>query len=452
MKRIDIMKRAAKNLTQAKVRTFLTSLAIAVGAFTLTLSMAAGEGARQYADNLLKNNVDPQALFITRDDSLTSGQGGSVELQEYSGNTAEGYRPGSTVAMMTRDDIAKLESRDDVTTVVPLYNLTPTYTEFEGSDKKYTASLTYYDSTILREALSGDVPELGQQIADDQVLVPEEFAETLGMTPGRMVGKTVRITFSRVAQNPSDEQISQAFASGGQEAVAALVRPETKTFSFTVRAVLKKPGMALGAFPQLQISTNAARTVNEFTEGNSDKAGQVMGVSAIAVGDAEAVKKSIQDEYGFSVQTAKDAQNLLFTFVNILQGIVAGFALLALIASVFGIINTQYISVLERTSQIGLMKALGMSGRGVARLFRYEAAWIGFLGGALGAALALLVGYVANPYITTALSLGEFSLLIFVWWHIVVLIVALIVIAIIAGWFPARKAAKLDPIEALRTE
>ena len=63
--------------------------------------------------------------------------------------------------------------------------------------------------------------------------------------------------------------------------------------------------------------------------------------------------------------------------------------ILALIASVFGIINTQYISVLERTQQIGLMKALGMRGKHVAKLFRYEAASIGLLGGVIGAALAL---------------------------------------------------------------
>ena len=98
------------------------------------------------------------------------------------------------------------------------------------------------------------------------------------------------------------------------------------------------------------------------------------------------------------------------------------------------------------------MKALGMSRRAIAKLFRYEAAWIGFLGGVLGAVAALTVGFIANPMITKALDLGESSLLIFVWWHILSLIVALVVVAIVAGWLPARKAARLDPIEALRTE
>jgi len=139
--------------------------------------------------------------------------------------------------------------------------------------------------------------------------------------------------------------------------------------------------------------------------------------------------------------------------VNVITSIVAGFGVIALIASIFGIINTQYISVLERTSQIGLMKALGMRGRDVARLFRYEAAWIGFLGGIIGVTIAWILGTALNPTIAKALDLGEgTNLLIFNPVVAVGLVVLLIVIAIVAGFFPSRKAAKLDPIEALRTE
>lgn len=452
MRRIDIARRAGRNLRQAKGRTFLTSLAIAVGAFTLTLSLAAGEGARQYAENLLKNNVDPQALFITKDDSLTSGNGGSTKLQEYSDASTEGYRPSTTVKLLTKDDIAKLSSRSDLDNVVPIYNITPTYAQFFGKDTKYSAGTTYYDSTVKSETAAGELPELGKQIADDEILLPEEWLTQLGVSPRDAIGKKVQLTFARQMQQPSNEEIQNAFMAGGQVAVTDLVKPENKVYEFTVRAVLKKSAMAITSFPRLHISTSAAKTVTEFSEGTSKTAGQVMGVTALAKGNAEDVKKAIKKDYGFSVQTAKDAQSLLFTFVNVLQGIVAGFAMLALIASVFGIINTQYISVLERTSQIGLMKALGMSRSAIAKLFRYEAAWIGFLGGLIGVGLGLLVGWAANPSITEALNLGENSLLIFVWWQLAILVLSLVVIAIVAGWFPARKAARLDPIEALRTE
>ena len=201
------------------------------------------------------------------------------------------------------------------------------------------------------------------------------------------------------------------------------------------------------------ISANSARIANNYQTEGTASFGKYMGVSVLAKdGVVPETVKSDLGSRGYAAQTAKDAQSVLFTIVNTLQGIVAGFGLLTLLASLFGIINTQYISVLERTSQIGLMKALGMSKKAIAKLFRYEAAWIGLLGGTLGAAVALVVGTLANPAISKALDIGDDRILEFVWWQIGAMIAVLVVIAIIAGWLPSRKAAKLDPIEALRTE
>ena len=117
--------------------------------------------------------------------------------------------------------------------------------------------------------------------------------------------------------------------------------------------------------------------------------------------------------------------------VDIVQYGLMGFGLLAIIASVFGIINTQYISVLERTQQIGLMKALGARRKDIGKMFRYEAALIGFIGGMVGVVLAFLVTLL-NPMINGALSLERGTQLLKMdWLMCAVLVICLMLVAIV---------------------
>ncbi|OYW43245.1 hypothetical protein B7Z28_00955, partial [Candidatus Saccharibacteria bacterium 32-45-3] len=394
MKTTDIIRRAGRSLKQAKGRTILTALAIAVGAFTIMMSLAAGEGTRDYTQNLIESNIDPQTMIAFKDKSLMQGNRvGTAPLQEYSETTD----PTSGLELVTQADIDMLERRDDVDWVEPFYQIKAKYAVFEGSDKRYTMGVSRYDSSIKTEVSAGSLPAKGQRIGENEIVLPESFAKILGKKPADLIGKGVTITVESQPDQPSQEELARLLAEGGISAVQDRMKGQTKDLTFTVRALIKEnsTSQVVGDSGSAAIDTKAAFDISEYTtRGTSDyhKYFTVTVRAKDGVDPAELKGRLEKDNQVYAL-TAKDMQQLIFQFVDVLQYIVIGFGVLALIASVFGIVNTQYISVLERTSQIGLMKALGMPNRGIGSLFRYEAAWIGFFGGLIGIALAWVAVY-----------------------------------------------------------
>lgn len=455
MKTTDIIRRAGRNLRRAKMRTFLTSVAIAVGGFAIMASLMAGEGARQYVDRIISSNIDPKGLIISKDNKMTDmqkGIGDSV-LPEYKPDTVTQY--GREYTTLGPDDLAKLRSRSDIDNVQPLYNLTPKYATFGAAkdpQKQYLPQIVMRDRTLRQEAVAGRDMKSGVDLSRDEATIPEAYIERLGIDSAEnAIGSKIVITVNQQPQNISQEKLAQVMAEKGEAGVMELTQGKVLNKEFTIVAVTRKSADQMTNTPNTYISADAAKELSEFVTLGTSNYQKYATVTATAKEDPEAVKKSLADA-GYVAMTAKDIQGLLFTFVNTLQYIVMGFGALALLVSVFGIVNTMYISVLERTQQIGLMKALGASSRDVGRLFRYEAAWVGFLGGTLGVLSAWGLATVFNPKISESLGFGNNSLLIFQPLSALLVVVSLMVIAVIAGWLPSRRAAKLDPIEALRTE
>ncbi|QGA79940.1 ABC transporter permease [Candidatus Nanohalobium constans] len=169
------------------------------------------------------------------------------------------------------------------------------------------------------------------------------------------------------------------------------------------------------------------------------------------------VEKNLRNERGvdegeesFSVSTQEDLVSSFNSILSIVRGVVIGIASISLLVGAVNIMNTMYTSVTQRTSEIGVMKAIGATRKQIMTLFIFEAGIIGMIGGILGvtvgATLSTIASYAAtqaieiqiNPYLGPELLIGATAFSF--------------IVGILSGVLPARRAAKMPPAEALRYE
>jgi len=153
----------------------------------------------------------------------------------------------------------------------------------------------------------------------------------------------------------------------------------------------------------------------------------------------------------FSIQTS---EQLLQTFSNIfgiVQAVLVGIAAISLLVGGIGIMNTMYTSVLERTKEIGTMKAIGAKNSDILQIFLFESGLLGLVGGAIGVILGILLGKIVS-YIAL-ISLGTDLLQSSVTPQLIIgALTFSFLIGSISGVLPAMQAAKLKPADALRYE
>jgi putative ABC transport system permease protein len=423
MKTSDIIRRAGKNLRQAKGRTVLTSLAIGVGAFTIALAMAAGNGGRAYLDGIVGAVGSVQNINIAAKQETQETDSGPQKISEEVGSAQQG-----AYKTLTPSDLTKIRNVEGVESVTPTFGVSLTSVSANDSDEyRGDMQVQSYDAEI--EIAAGSLGD-NYEIKEGGIVLPHTYLEPFGFKDAESaLGHIVRATF---------------LSADGS----------TFTRDFTIVAVDKQPTSPLAYYyNQFRISNKDGEAISRLQQ-PADSPVEYYGamVRAKDGADVDQVKQDILKIGDYEAETFAEMRSSVMEMINIVQYGLMAFGALAILASIFGIINTQYISVLERTQQIGLMKALGARGRDIGKLFRYEAAWIGMLGGLIGVLLAFLVTLL-NPAIANFLSLEAGTELLQMDWIMSgVLVLGLMIVAILSGWFPARKAAKLDPIEALRTE
>ena len=445
----DVIRRSSRSLLSAKARTILTALAIAVGTFALTLTLGASNGAQGYVNKIISDNFDPSALVVSKDKDLF-GKTDTSQPQEYNqsfGNVLSATGQQTQIAQLNDTDINTLRALPGVEQVQTANAVSVQYVTRPGF-RKYVATIQALSPSRHPELLAGS---LSAPLGSGDIVIPEGFVRSLGFaTPSAAIGKTVKLS---VQKQISAAGLGAALAAGSLTATPT----ESQESVYKIIAVSKKPTALLSATELFLFASAPEITrLTDFTTAGTASYHKYLAAQVVVAGGNDSNKlHAVQTKIkalGYGAQSVQDTQKFLSQIITVLQGIVTAFGFIAVVASLFGIVNTMYISVLQRTREIGLMKALGMRRRDITKLFRFEAALLGLLGSLLGSLSAVALGTLLNPIIAKRLGLGSQHLLVFKGQQILALTLLLIVVATLAGLFPARKASRLNPIDALRTE
>ncbi len=249
----------------------------------------------------------------------------------------------------------------------------------------------------------------------------------------------VAVIGADIAQ-PSDSS-NPIIGVGDRIKVTTTVNDITKQLTLRVVGVLKRAGGSFGSSDSAIIIPLG--TFDQFFEKNGKYSTiQVLTSSPDLV---DSVSQTIKTKVSnISVITAAAAQGLVTSILGTIQAVLGGIAAISLVVAGVGIINTMTISVLERTKEIGVLKALGTKARDILFLFLSEAVLTGIVGGIIGAALGFGVSSLAGNIIGLAPELSLPLGLIVVGFAVVT--------CVVSGIYPAWHAAQMNPVEALRHE
>ncbi|CAM5323108.1 ABC transporter permease [Leifsonia shinshuensis] len=430
MKTTDLLRAGARNAFRSKTRTILTVLSLFVGAFTLTLTTALGAGVSDYVTKQVSSLGSQDVLLVQR--AATATGSGPQKYDPSAGGTSAGSvgapSPlGASGGTLSEADLETIRGIQGVDRVAPVQQVAVDWIAHDTGDKyKLTINAT---SSITKSDLAAGA-QLDQGSNEKQLVLPQDYVEPLGFAS-------------------DDAAVGAVVTLGLTDA-----KGQAQTTTAHIVGVARTSLLANGAG-----ANNALIDALSTTQraGLDSRAGYQVAIAYVA-GDPTAQRiddlKSALTKEGFTGQTVQDQLGTIQTVINGIIGVLNAFAIVALVAAAFGIVNTLFMSVQERTREIGLMKAMGMSSRKVFALFSTEAIVIGFLGSVLGVVVAMLLGTEISAVAAAGplASLPGLTLLLFQPQAIVFVILAIMLIAFLAGVLPARRAARQNPIDSLRYE
>ena len=430
MKATDIVATAIANSFRSRLRTTLTVIAIFIGAFTLTITNGLGTGINNYIDTQLGSIGAPGVMTVTKPTETVEAASGPTKYDpDAASEIAANGPPGSTVQALSQTDLDTIAGIDGVTSVDPVVSVSPDFVRF-GDNDPYVLSVSEFASGVEMDLAAGD--GFDASTTQLEIVLPTTYVQPLGFASNSAaVGSSVTLA---VTDATGTQHSVDATVVGVQE--PSLLGASTNINQALTSTLydLQSTGLPADAVSQF------ASAALHFDPASTDA--QIQSLKDALVAD------------GYSGTTVADQIGVFQTIVDGIILVLNAFAIIALLAAGFGIINTLLMSVQERTREIGLMKAMGMSGGRIFALFSTEAVFIGFLGSAIGAGIGILTGLGISSVLSNGIlaDLAGLQILAFDPVSVGSVLLLVMAIALVAAVLPASRAARQSPIESLRYE
>ena len=443
----DTLDLALRNLGQAKLRTSLTTLGVAIGIASLAGMVSLGVGLQdQFVGRLTRSGLFDSITVLSGSD-LPGGLArlGGAGRQGFGRGRGGGRAtaPGGAARNdLTDDTIRDLAALPHVRDVFPNVRV-PLQMRYNGEQESFAASGVPMSAKGEGAFRSISYGTFFPNDTDLTCMLSLDLAKRMNdADPGSLVGQTVTLVHA------SPAAVSAIMGGGGP---AFPPKPEETPCRIVgiVERETGPGGIGVQVTP-VMLPLARAKTMGAMAlRGNAYLSLTVkVGGAQYAQDVEDAIRKKGLN--AFSINDALQGAKRAFILLDIVLSLIGS---IALAVSSLGIVNTMVMSILERTREIGIMKAIGGSDGDIRRIFLIEASAIGLFGGIAGVALGWLVGRIvnlgANVYIQQQGG-PPGNLFSLPWWLIGGAIGFSIAVSLVAGSYPASRAAKLNPIEALR--
>lgn len=397
-------------------RNSLIMIGVAIGLFAVMIFSGLGNGVNGYIQNQVNSIANPEVIQV-----LKNTTGRKMNQQELLA-TLQNMAGDPQAGMIDEHQVSRIKSISGVKSVQKGFTL-PTYRLEMGNKTQSGTGLGTWNANNKRSSIkNGHVPHNGEMVMGKQ-----EATQLMGARNYRkIVGKKVKLTFNWVDSKGNPLAISVPVKVVGlvdsSSSGSSAINYHTVYQALRDKKADTRPNFLAVRVKNLNQVQSVAHSINGLRTNNK----RVFG--SITVGS---LLKRIN------------------RYVKLASNVLAGVAAVSLLVSALMIIVTMYMSVSERTKEIGILRALGERKVDIRRLFTSESILIGLF----AAVIALVITLLATWGVNSALyGLIKYNIVQLTVGDVVFAFVAALVISFLAALLPARRAAKLNPIEALAAE